>query len=202
MTPFTPAEMREMALACESAGWYQAAAMLRFAAGQIEVQTKEIARLTTEIDLAWFDIEHGYDIEPRSYFEREAPKNGFKSALAQAVHHMWKRDPKVAPLAAQIEAQEQALNEIAIELHAAINEPMYAGTRKDWIDRAYAAETQLSTLREQVRGLEQTWRARARQLERESASATRQGEVSMLSLAGAYLCASDDLAALVKGDQK
>lgn len=44
-----------------------------------------------EIDAAWQMIEHGWDIEDRAYFERESKTNGFKYALAQAVHHMWKR---------------------------------------------------------------------------------------------------------------
>lgn len=51
----------------------------------------ELVRLRAEIDAAWFSILHGWDIEDREYFEREAPGNGFKYALAQAVHHMWKR---------------------------------------------------------------------------------------------------------------
>ena len=51
----------------------------------------EVERLRAEIDAAWFMIEHGWDIEPREYFEREAPKNGFGYGLAQAVHHMGKR---------------------------------------------------------------------------------------------------------------
>lgn len=57
--------------------------------------------LKEEIDATWFYIERGYDIEPRAYFEKEAPTNGFKFALAQAIHHVWKRDPKVAALEAE-----------------------------------------------------------------------------------------------------
>ena len=47
-----------------------------------------------EIEAAWKAIERGWDIEPRSYFEAEAPKNGFGSPLAMAIHYMWKRDRK------------------------------------------------------------------------------------------------------------
>lgn len=37
----------------------------------------------------------------------------------------------------------EQMQEMARELHAAINEPMYAGTRKDWQDRALRAEAAL-----------------------------------------------------------
>lgn len=50
--------------------------------------------LRDEINAAWFQIEHGYDIESRSYFEEEAPKNGFRFALAQAIAYLWKRGVK------------------------------------------------------------------------------------------------------------
>jgi hypothetical protein len=52
---------------------------------------------------------------------------------------------------------QEAGNEIAVELHAAINEPMYAGTRKDWIDRAYAAESSLTTLQEALKPFMRRW---------------------------------------------
>lgn len=48
-----------------------------------------------EIDAAWLAIHRGWDIEPRSYFEEQAPKNGFESPLAMAVHYMWKRELKL-----------------------------------------------------------------------------------------------------------
>jgi hypothetical protein len=38
---------------------------------------------------------------------------------------------------------EQHVQRMAEELHAAINEPMYAGTRRDWMQRAQKAETLL-----------------------------------------------------------
>jgi hypothetical protein len=58
--------------------------------------------LAAELDAAWKAIERGYEIEAREYFEREAPHNGFKYPLAQAIHHIWKRDPQVASLAARL----------------------------------------------------------------------------------------------------
>lgn len=60
-----------------------------------------------EIEAAWGYIERGYDIEERAYFEREAPRNGFDHPLVQALHHIWKRDPKVAGIVAAKEAAEQ-----------------------------------------------------------------------------------------------
>lgn len=47
-----------------------------------------------ELDAAWLAISRGWDIEPREYFEQEAPRNGFKYPLVQAIHHMWKRELK------------------------------------------------------------------------------------------------------------
>ena len=55
----------------------------------------QTAPLRAEIDAAWEYLRNGYDIEPREYFEKEAPRNGFKYALAMAMHHIWKRELKV-----------------------------------------------------------------------------------------------------------
>lgn len=49
-----------------------------------------------QIDRFWEMLENCWEIEPREYFEKEAPENGFGSPLAMAVHYMWKREPKVA----------------------------------------------------------------------------------------------------------
>ncbi len=51
----------------------------------------------TDIDSFWTAVEHGWDIEPRAYFEEKAMAMGFKSPLEMAVHHMWKRHAKVWP---------------------------------------------------------------------------------------------------------
>lgn len=50
---------------------------------------------TTAIDSAWTAIARGWDIEPREYFEANYPGQ-FTSALAMAVHYMWKRNLKPA----------------------------------------------------------------------------------------------------------
>lgn len=60
----------------------------------------EIAKLNDEIDAAWSGIENGFDIESRAELEKAAKTNGFKYGLAQAVHHIWKRNPKVEALTA------------------------------------------------------------------------------------------------------
>lgn len=72
-------------------------------------QEAEIARLTREIDLAWEYIEHGWDIEPRAYFEKHAPTNGFGSALAQAAHHVWKRNPRVEAAEASLASAREEI---------------------------------------------------------------------------------------------
>ena len=47
-------------------------------------------------------------------------------------------------LRASLSTAEATIQQLAAEVMAAINEPMYAGTRKAWVDRAYAAEARLS----------------------------------------------------------
>ena len=57
-----------------------------------------------EVDAAWAMILRGYGegIESREQLEAEARTNGFRYGLAQAVHHMWKRDPKMDVLLAAL----------------------------------------------------------------------------------------------------
>jgi hypothetical protein len=77
-------------------------------------------RLKAEIDAAWQAIASGYDIEPREYFDREAPHNGFRYPLVQALHHIWKRDPQVAPLVAERDRLRIALEEsVKLQSHYA-----------------------------------------------------------------------------------
>jgi len=47
-----------------------------------------------EIEAFWTMLDRCWEIEPREYFETEAPKNGFEHATAMAVHYMWKRETK------------------------------------------------------------------------------------------------------------
>lgn len=69
----------------------------------VVAQAETIRRLEAEIDAAWFGIEHGYDIESRAELEAQSQTNGFRFGLAQDVHHIWKREPKVRAEAAQAE---------------------------------------------------------------------------------------------------
>lgn len=66
--------------------------------GELQTAREELATLRADIDKFWHYVENGWDIEPRDYFEKEAPTNGFGSPLAQAAHHVWKRDPRVQKL--------------------------------------------------------------------------------------------------------
>lgn len=47
-----------------------------------------------QVEDFWREVERSYDIEPRAFFEKEAGPTGYSSAVAMAVHHMWKRDVK------------------------------------------------------------------------------------------------------------
>lgn len=68
----------------------------------------QLATAKAEIDAAWFGIDHGYDIETRAELEADARTNGFKFGLAQAVHHIWKREPRVAELESRLTSLTQA----------------------------------------------------------------------------------------------
>lgn len=54
----------------------------------------DLMKARAEIDAAWHMIENGWDIESRAELEKQAATNGFQYGLAQAVHHMWKRELK------------------------------------------------------------------------------------------------------------
>ena len=70
-------------------------------------------RAEAEIDAAWFGIAHGYDnIESRAELEQQSKTNGFKYGLAQAVHHIWKRDPNVSALKAEVTRLKDRLFEL------------------------------------------------------------------------------------------
>lgn len=72
----------------------------------IELRTA-LAASQKEINAAWLAIHRSWDIEPREYFEKEAPKNGFNSPLAMAVHYMWKRETKSEVESPKIETQAE-----------------------------------------------------------------------------------------------
>lgn len=82
------------------AGLRQELAIVR---GDLVAADVERKNLAAEIDSAWWYIEHGYDIETRQECEVEFLKGaGWKSPLELAMHLIWKRNPKVADLTAQL----------------------------------------------------------------------------------------------------
>jgi len=73
-------------------------------------------RLTAEIEATWKGIERGFAIEPRALIEQESKTNGFKYGLAQAIHTIWKREPKVEAAEARVTRLEEALRGL-VEAH-------------------------------------------------------------------------------------
>lgn len=67
-----------------------------------KVRKQTHTQMRDEIEATWTAIENGFDIEPRAYFEKEAPTNGFRFALVQAMHYLWKRDAKVQELEREV----------------------------------------------------------------------------------------------------
>lgn len=66
--------------------------------GRVKASLAEARAVRAEVEAVWQTIARCWDIEPRTYFEAEAPINGFRYPLRQALHHIWKREPKVAAL--------------------------------------------------------------------------------------------------------
>ena len=66
------------------------------------------AAAEAEIEAAWKLIDTEYAIEPREQLEAEAKTNGFKHGLAQAIHTIWKRDPKVEDVEARLARYDDA----------------------------------------------------------------------------------------------
>lgn len=54
----------------------------------------------------------------------------------------------------QLGDAERVIGVLSKEYHQAINEPEYAGTRQDWIDRAFEAELKLDEEREKNKRLQ------------------------------------------------
>lgn len=108
-----------------------------------------IAALEAERDAAWTFIANSYDIEPHEYFEREAPKNGFTHPLVQAIHHIWKRDPKVQALEAEMIQRQQAVAALSEALQEALaaleQESLHARELARAIRQEVLSEAQAST---------------------------------------------------------
>lgn len=85
-----------------------------------------------QIEAAWEFIANAYDIEPREFFEREAPTNGFKHPLVMAIHYIWKRDPKiVAALAASDQARQELERNTRERVQLHIEEVVLARRERD-----------------------------------------------------------------------
>lgn len=74
----------------------------------------ELETLKRQVDAFWQFLEQGFEIEPRAYFEAEIQKGiGFcDSPMVMALHHVWKRKPKVVELkkrVAELEAENEQL---------------------------------------------------------------------------------------------
>lgn len=70
-----------------------------------------------DIEAFWTALDRSWNIEPREYFEKEAPKNGFGSPLAMAVHYMWKREVKdvsAAPADERISRIRERIERLAV----------------------------------------------------------------------------------------
>jgi hypothetical protein len=72
---------------------------------------QRLEALQANVDKFWKHLDRSYDIEPREYFEREAPATGDWSPIQMALHHVWKRDPKVEALQAENERLTKELTD-------------------------------------------------------------------------------------------
>lgn len=85
----------------------------RYHVAKLKEVTAEAKKLQADVDGFWRMLHNAWDIEPREYFEKEAPTSGDWSPMAMAVHYMWKRDTKVAEVRSK--AWDEAI-EIVMEI--------------------------------------------------------------------------------------
>jgi hypothetical protein len=76
---------------------------------QCEVTGKKLADSQAQIDRFWEAVYHGYLIETREEIEKECKESWAEgtSPLEVAAHYMWKREPKVEELQAQIKSFDE-----------------------------------------------------------------------------------------------
>ena len=84
---------------------FQDATFIANAPTDIDTLRSIIDSLQAERNAFWAMLHRCWDIEPRSYFEEQAPKNGFDYAPAMAVHYMWKRDTNTTEAASNMKAE-------------------------------------------------------------------------------------------------
>jgi len=61
----------------------------------LAAQATRLRELEAEREEVWKGLYQSYELEPREVIERESKTNGFKYPLVQAIHTIWKREPKV-----------------------------------------------------------------------------------------------------------
>lgn len=127
---------------------------------------KQLEAANKNIDGAWFGIEHGWDIEPREYFEENAPKSGDWTPLQMAVHYMWKRDRKVEALANQLEKARKALTDLPLSIERRVKH--LNGSFEDASDYAIGFQEGQASIRRVLGVVIET--ALARELQRASAN--------------------------------
>lgn len=76
----------------------------------IDALGEALAGTQENIDKFWTHLSRSYDIEDRAYFEREAPETGDWSPLQMALHHVWKREPKVEALEQELRDARAAID--------------------------------------------------------------------------------------------
>lgn len=89
-----------------------------------------VGELEREREEFWREVALGHDIEPREFFETEAPQQGWSSPIAMALHHIWKRDAKVESLIAD---RDRLAGEVAqIQTLMAEVERLKVGSAEDY----------------------------------------------------------------------
>lgn len=78
---------------------------------------KDVKKLEEHLDEFWDHLEYFYDIESRQELEEHAEAWESKNPLLVALHHIWKRDAKVAPLRGALEKHLDILEEECKEKH-------------------------------------------------------------------------------------
>ena len=70
-----------------------------------------LVKAQARLESFWHSVYHAFDIEPRAFFEDQAPKTGNWTPEQMALHHIWKRDAVVVALEAKIAALEKRLED-------------------------------------------------------------------------------------------
>jgi hypothetical protein len=151
---------------------------------ELATETTERKGLTAKgLDAVWSMIVHSWSIETREFFEREGPIEfaGPRDAtpLMKAIHHMWKRDPKVAPLVAELATLTAQVAEQAQEIAA--KETMIAATDAEAAKALLLLTDAEAKLREQAQEIERLRREWEDAVERERRLAPSLADTQMMA---------------------